>query len=134
MARMAYDYRMEFRKDVILDIICYRKRGHNEGDDPSMTQPIMYSLVEGKRSTRQLYREALLGRGDISDEEAAKVEQDFHTLLEQAFKKSAKWKTRLRPRRARPPIASACPPPSKKTPARWWAGPPPSPRGASTHR
>lgn len=87
MARMAYYYRMEFRKDVILDIICYRKRGHNEGDDPSMTQPIMYSLVDEKRSTRQLYREALLGRGDISDEEAAKVEQDFHTLLEQAFQK-----------------------------------------------
>lgn len=85
MARMAYDYRMQFKKDVILDIICYRKRGHNEGDDPSMTQPIMYSLVDEKRTTRQLYQEALLGRGDISDEQAAKVEDDFHALLEKAF-------------------------------------------------
>ena len=85
MARMAYEFRMEFKKDVILDIMCYRKRGHNEGDDPSMTQPIMYSLVDEKRSTRQLYQEALLGRGDISDEEAAAVEQDFKDTLEKAF-------------------------------------------------
>ncbi len=86
MARMAYDYRMEFKKDVILDIICYRKRGHNEGDDPSMTQPIMYSLVDEKRSTRQLYQEALLGRGDISEDEAVAVEQDFRDTLEAALK------------------------------------------------
>ncbi|MCI7304795.1 MAG: multifunctional oxoglutarate decarboxylase/oxoglutarate dehydrogenase thiamine pyrophosphate-binding subunit/dihydrolipoyllysine-residue succinyltransferase subunit [Trueperella sp.] len=85
MARMAYEYRMEFKKDVILDIICYRKRGHNEGDDPSMTQPIMYSLVNEKRTTRQLYQEALLGRGDISEEQAAQVEQGFHNLLDKAF-------------------------------------------------
>ncbi|VEI13743.1 multifunctional oxoglutarate decarboxylase/oxoglutarate dehydrogenase thiamine pyrophosphate-binding subunit/dihydrolipoyllysine-residue succinyltransferase subunit [Trueperella bialowiezensis] len=85
MARMAYEYRMEFKKDVILDIVCYRKRGHNEGDDPSMTQPIMYSLVGEKRSTRQLYQEALLGRGDITEAEAAAVEQDFKDTLDRAF-------------------------------------------------
>ncbi|MFP7697385.1 multifunctional oxoglutarate decarboxylase/oxoglutarate dehydrogenase thiamine pyrophosphate-binding subunit/dihydrolipoyllysine-residue succinyltransferase subunit [Trueperella sp. LYQ143] len=86
MARMAYEFRMEFHKDVILDIMCYRKRGHNEGDDPSMTQPIMYSLVDQKRSTRRLYQEALLGRGDLSEVEAAKVEDDFAATLDKAFK------------------------------------------------
>ncbi|MDP9806732.1 2-oxoglutarate dehydrogenase E1 component [Trueperella bonasi] len=93
MARMAYEFRMEFKKDVILDIICYRKRGHNEGDDPSMTQPIMYSLVDEKRSTRQLYQEALLGRGDISEEDAAAVEQDFKDKLDYAFEEVRKVET-----------------------------------------
>ncbi|WP_124055261.1 multifunctional oxoglutarate decarboxylase/oxoglutarate dehydrogenase thiamine pyrophosphate-binding subunit/dihydrolipoyllysine-residue succinyltransferase subunit [Arcanobacterium ihumii] len=85
MARMAYEYREEFKKDVLLDITCYRKRGHNEGDDPSMTQPIMYSLVDSKRSTRQLYTEALLGRGELSEEQLATVEQDFQATLDGAF-------------------------------------------------
>ncbi|MBM7825856.1 2-oxoglutarate dehydrogenase E1 component [Arcanobacterium pluranimalium] len=85
MARMAYEYREEFKKDVLLDITCYRKRGHNEGDDPSMTQPIMYSLVDSKRSTRQLYTEALLGRGDLSTEQLEAVERDFQEKLDRAF-------------------------------------------------
>ncbi len=85
MARMAFDYRMEFKKDVILDIVCYRRRGHNEGDDPSMTQPIMYSLVDDKRTTRHLYSEALLGRGDLSEEDIAKVEQAYEKTLNSAF-------------------------------------------------
>ncbi len=85
MAEMAFQYRETFHKDVILDIICYRKRGHNEGDDPSMTQPIMYSLVNAKRSTRQLYHEALIGRGELTTEELTRIEADFQNLLDQAF-------------------------------------------------
>ena len=51
-------------------MVCYRRRGHNEGDDPSLTQPLMYNLIEAKRSVRKLYTEALIGRGDITVEEA----------------------------------------------------------------
>ena len=53
--RQAYEFRQKFAKDVVVDMICYRRRGHNEGDDPSMTQPLMYKLIEAKRSVRKLY-------------------------------------------------------------------------------
>jgi 2-oxoglutarate dehydrogenase E1 component len=70
VAKLAFAYRQEFKKDVVIDMICYRRRGHNEGDEPSFTQPLMYKLVDAKRSTRKLYTEALIGRGDITVEEA----------------------------------------------------------------
>jgi 2-oxoglutarate decarboxylase len=66
VAELAYEFRQAFHKDVVIDMVCYRRRGHNEGDDPSMTQPLMYNLIEAKRSVRKLYTEALIGRGDIS--------------------------------------------------------------------
>ena len=69
VAELAFAYRQEFHRDVIIDLVCYRRRGHNEGDDPSMTQPLMYNLIEAKRSVRKLYTEALVGRGDITQEE-----------------------------------------------------------------
>ena len=70
VARLAFEYRQAFNKDVVIDLVCYRRRGHNEGDDPSYTQPLMYDLIEQKRSVRKLYTEALIGRGDITVEEA----------------------------------------------------------------
>ncbi|MBN9612972.1 MAG: multifunctional oxoglutarate decarboxylase/oxoglutarate dehydrogenase thiamine pyrophosphate-binding subunit/dihydrolipoyllysine-residue succinyltransferase subunit, partial [Actinobacteria bacterium] len=85
VAQLAYEFRQKFHKDVIIDLICYRRRGHNEGDDPSMTQPLMYDLIEAKRSTRRLYTESLVGRGDITEEEYDKAKQDFQSRLEQAF-------------------------------------------------
>ena len=85
VAQLAYGFRQRFHKDVIVDLICYRRRGHNEGDDPSMTQPLMYDLIEAKRSTRRLYTEGLVGRGDITEEEYDKAKQDFQDRLEQAF-------------------------------------------------
>src|SRR5690606_26651310 len=75
-AELAYDYRQRFGKDVVIDMICYRRRGHNEGDDPSMTQPLMYDLIEAKRSVRKLYTESLIGRGDITIEEAEAALRD----------------------------------------------------------
>ncbi|HEU0206323.1 MAG TPA: multifunctional oxoglutarate decarboxylase/oxoglutarate dehydrogenase thiamine pyrophosphate-binding subunit/dihydrolipoyllysine-residue succinyltransferase subunit, partial [Pseudolysinimonas sp.] len=69
VAEHAFAYRQRFKRDVVIDLICYRRRGHNEGDDPSMTQPLMYNLIEAKRSVRTLYTEALVGRGDITEEE-----------------------------------------------------------------
>src|SRR5690606_20787285 len=62
VAELAYQYRQRFHKDVAIDLVCYRRRGHNEGDDPSMTQPLMYDLIEAKRSVRKLYTESLIGR------------------------------------------------------------------------
>lgn len=85
VARLAYEYRQKFHRDVIIDLIAYRRRGHNEGDDPSMTQPLMYNLIEAKRSVRQLYAESLVGRGDITEEEYDNAKSDFQNQLEQAF-------------------------------------------------
>ncbi|GAA1914382.1 multifunctional oxoglutarate decarboxylase/oxoglutarate dehydrogenase thiamine pyrophosphate-binding subunit/dihydrolipoyllysine-residue succinyltransferase subunit [Arthrobacter gandavensis] len=85
MAQLAFDYRQRFNKDVVIDMVCYRRRGHNEGDDPSMTQPMMYSLIEAKRSVRKLYTESLIGRGDISQEEAEQALRDYQSRLERVF-------------------------------------------------
>jgi 2-oxoglutarate dehydrogenase E1 component len=85
VAQLAYEFRQEFHKDVVVDLISYRRRGHNEGDDPSMTQPLMYNLIEAKRSVRKLYTEALVGRGDITEEEYEQAHADFQDRLERAF-------------------------------------------------
>jgi len=85
VARLAFDYRQAFNTDVVIDLVCYRRRGHNEGDDPSYTQPLMYDLIEKKRSVRKLYTEALIGRGDITLDEAESVMQDYQALLERVF-------------------------------------------------
>ena len=85
VARLAFEYRQEFNKDVVVDMICYRRRGHNEGDEPSFTQPLMYKLIDAKRSTRTLYTEALVGRGDITPEEAEGIARDYQEQLESIF-------------------------------------------------
>jgi 2-oxoglutarate dehydrogenase E1 component len=85
VAQIAFDYRQQFNKDVVLDIISYRRRGHNEGDDPSMTQPMMYNLIEAKRSVRTLYMENLIGRGDITQAEFEQQNVNFQATLENAF-------------------------------------------------
>ena len=85
VAELAFAYRQRFHRDVVIDLICYRRRGHNEGDDPSMTQPLMYNLIEAKRSVRTLYVEALIGRGDITQEEYEAAHADFQDRLERAF-------------------------------------------------
>ncbi len=85
VARLAFEYRQAFNKDVVIDLVCYRRRGHNEGDDPSYTQPLMYDLIEQKRSVRKLYTESLIGRGDITLEEAEQVLKDYQQQLERVF-------------------------------------------------
>ncbi|MGL4339892.1 MAG: multifunctional oxoglutarate decarboxylase/oxoglutarate dehydrogenase thiamine pyrophosphate-binding subunit/dihydrolipoyllysine-residue succinyltransferase subunit [Rhodoglobus sp.] len=85
IAELAFAYRQQFHRDVVIDLVCYRRRGHNEGDDPSMTQPLMYNLIEAKRSVRTLYTEALVGRGDITQQEYEASHQDFQDRLERAF-------------------------------------------------
>src|SRR5215212_9246575 len=85
VAELAFEFRQEFGKDVVIDLVCYRRRGHNEGDDPSMTQPMMYRLIEAKRSVRKLYTESLIGRGDISVEDAEAALRDYQQQLERVF-------------------------------------------------
>jgi 2-oxoglutarate decarboxylase len=85
VAELAFEYREQFDRDVIVDMVCYRRRGHNEGDDPSMTQPLMYNLIEAKRSVRKLYTETLVARGDITVDEAEHVLRDYQTQLERVF-------------------------------------------------
>ena len=67
---LALAYREAFHKDVLIDLVCYRRRGHNEGDDPSMTQPVMYSLISKLPSTREVYIRNLVGRGQLTEEDA----------------------------------------------------------------
>ncbi|MFI9327437.1 multifunctional oxoglutarate decarboxylase/oxoglutarate dehydrogenase thiamine pyrophosphate-binding subunit/dihydrolipoyllysine-residue succinyltransferase subunit [Kitasatospora sp. NPDC052868] len=85
VARLAFEFRQAFHKDVVIDLICYRRRGHNEADNPSFTQPLMYDLIDKKRSVRKLYTEGLIGRGDITMEEAEQALQDFQGQLEKVF-------------------------------------------------
>jgi 2-oxoglutarate dehydrogenase E1 component len=84
-ARLAFGFRQAFHKDVVIDMVCYRRHGHNEGDDPSYTQPLMYALIEAKRSVRKLYTESLVRRGDISLEEAEQALDDFSARLQAAL-------------------------------------------------
>jgi 2-oxoglutarate dehydrogenase E1 component len=83
-ARLAFEFRQEFHKDVVVDMLCYRLRGHNEADDPSLTQPTMYERIDTMRSVRKRYTEGLVGRGDITVEEAEQALKEFQTLLESA--------------------------------------------------
>ncbi len=85
VARLAFEYRQRFHKDVVIDMVCYRRHGHNEGDDPSYTQPLMYKAIAEKRSVRKLYVEALVGRGDITLEEAEGALDDFQRKLQVAL-------------------------------------------------
>lgn len=88
VAKLAYEFRQKFHVDVIIDLVSFRLRGHNEGDDPSMTQPLMYDLIGAKRSVRKLYTSTLVGRGDITQEEYEQSKQDFQARLEQAFQET----------------------------------------------
>src|SRR5690606_23166020 len=105
--RLAFEYRQAFRKDVVIDLVCYRRRGHNETDNPGFTQPLMYDLIDAKRSTRKLYTEALIGRGDITVEEAEQALRDYQEQLERAFvetRKATKEQTGEFPRPTDPEV------------------------------
>jgi 2-oxoglutarate decarboxylase len=85
IARLAFDYRQAFKKDVVIDMWCYRRFGHNEGDEPSFTQPLMYERIKSRPSVRKLYTEALVNRGDFSLEDAERSLEAFRQRLQQAF-------------------------------------------------
>jgi multifunctional 2-oxoglutarate metabolism enzyme len=85
VARLAYAYRQRFNKDVVIDMVCYRRHGHNEGDDPSYTQPRMYAKIEQRRSVRKLFTESLVKRGHLSLDEAEQALDDYQERLQTAL-------------------------------------------------
>jgi 2-oxoglutarate dehydrogenase E1 component len=107
VARLAFEYRQVFNKDVVVDMVCYRRRGHNEGDEPSFTQPLMYKLIDAKRSTRTLYTESLIGRGDITPEEAEKLARDYQVQLEEVYASVANYQEEHDPNFKPPTVPSA---------------------------
>jgi multifunctional 2-oxoglutarate metabolism enzyme len=101
-ARLAFGFHQTFHKDVVVDIVCYRRFGHNEGDDPSYTQPRMYRIIDSKRSVRKRYTEVLVRRGDITLDEAERALDDFAAKLQAALDET---------RQAAPPKATELPAP-----------------------
>src|SRR5262249_25932420 len=85
VAQLAYEYRQTFHGDVVIDMVAYRRHGHNEGDDPSYTQPLMYKAIDSHRSVRKLFTEALVKRGDITLDEAEAALADFQHRLQVAL-------------------------------------------------
>ncbi|MBI2170011.1 MAG: multifunctional oxoglutarate decarboxylase/oxoglutarate dehydrogenase thiamine pyrophosphate-binding subunit/dihydrolipoyllysine-residue succinyltransferase subunit [Actinobacteria bacterium] len=86
--RLALAFRQAFHKDVVVDMWCYRQFGHNEADEPSYTQPLMYQRIEQKRSVRKLYTEVLVNRGDLTVDEAEAALADFQQRLDDAFEQT----------------------------------------------
>jgi 2-oxoglutarate dehydrogenase E1 component len=83
--QLAFAFRQRFAKDVVVDMVCYRRYGHNEGDEPAFTQPRMYELIDGRRSVRKLYTETLVNRGDLTLSECEATLEDYRARLEAAF-------------------------------------------------
>lgn len=81
-SQLAVDYRREFGKDVVIDIVCYRRNGHNESDEPSATQPLMYAVIKKLPTTRTQYADKLVAAGVITAEENAKYEDDYRVALD----------------------------------------------------
>jgi 2-oxoglutarate decarboxylase len=101
VGRLAFAFRQAFHKDVVIDMVCYRRFGHNEQDDPSLTQPLLYQLIKEHRSVRKLYTEALVRRGAITLEEAEDALKDFSARLQAALDET---------RAAAPPRPTSLPP------------------------
>jgi 2-oxoglutarate dehydrogenase E1 component len=81
---MSFDFRQRFGRDVVIDLYCYRRYGHNEGDEPSFTQPDLYAKIEKRPSVTQLYKGELIEAGTLSEDDAASLETEFGLRLEMA--------------------------------------------------
>jgi 2-oxoglutarate dehydrogenase E1 component len=83
VTRFALEYRMKFHKDIVIDLVCYRRHGHNEGDEPAATQPMMYQVIRKKPTVRQIYAAKLVGEGVLTDAEAAAMMEQYRNGLDQ---------------------------------------------------
>src|SRR6195256_155010 len=82
VSQFALDFRQEFGRDIVIDMYCYRRFGHNEGDEPAFTQPDLYAKIDKRPSVAQLYKRELLEAGTLSDDDAASLETEFELRLE----------------------------------------------------
>ncbi len=107
VARLAFEYRQAFHKDVVIDMLCYRRHGHNEGDDPSYTQPLMYQRIDEMAPVREIYTEMLIDRGDLTEDMATEFRSDYERRLQSALDE-----TRAAAPEAPPKVAFAEHPPA----------------------
>ena len=82
VARLAFDYRQKFKRDVVIDLVCYRRHGHNEADEPAATQPLMYQVIRARAPARELYARQLIDEGVITEAEAKTLADDYRAKLE----------------------------------------------------
>ena len=82
VTQLAVDYRMKFKKDVVIDLVCYRRHGHNEADEPSATQPMMYKIIKSLPTTRKKYAQKLIDEGVFSEEEVDHVGKEYRDMLD----------------------------------------------------
>jgi 2-oxoglutarate dehydrogenase E1 component len=82
VTQLAVDYRYEFKKDVVIDLVCYRRRGHNEADEPSGTQPMMYKKIREQKTTRNLYAATLAGSGIVTEAVGSQMEDEYRDALD----------------------------------------------------
>lgn len=92
VARMAAEYRLRFKKDVFIDIICYRRHGHNEADEPAFTQPQMYKVIKDKVTTREVYAAKLVAEGSLTQDESDAISKDWTAHLESEFQAATSYK------------------------------------------
>jgi len=81
--RLAVEYRQKFNKDIFIDMVCYRRHGHNEADEPKFTQPVLYKSIENHQNPREIYQKTLADRGDVDAQLAANMDKEFKTLLQE---------------------------------------------------
>jgi 2-oxoglutarate dehydrogenase E1 component len=81
-AQLAFDYRQKFKRDVVIDLVCYRRHGHNEADEPAATQPVMYQNIRARKTTREMYANALSQAGVIADSDAKQMQDNYRLALE----------------------------------------------------
>jgi 2-oxoglutarate decarboxylase len=111
--QIALDYRMKFKKDVVIDLVCYRKYGHNEGDDPSYTQPVMYRIIKAKESPGTLYTQRLLREGVVTKDSVERIRRQIQDALnaahEEAVRKGEKWELQEVTEYEEATLPQACP-------------------------
>src|SRR5262249_13933755 len=94
---IAMDYRKQFKKDVVVDIVCFRKLGHNEQDEPMVTQPLMYKIINAHPGTRKLYAELLASHGVIAGDEGAKMVATFRPAMDGGYNTKKRLPTNFKP-------------------------------------